>query len=114
MLTLGSEANRIIDMINVLDAKVKYIVLTHSHADHLMAVPEIREKCGGKVLISRIESEYMKTAGSLIFDTLNLPTIEVPIDSRLDDNDEIHLGNITFKVIATPRTHSWKYLFVLC
>ena len=92
-------------MINVLDAKVKYIVLTHSHADHLMAVPEIKEKCGGKVLISRIESEYMKTAGSLIFDTLN---------SRLDDNDEIHLGNITFKVIATPRTHSWKYLFVLC
>jgi len=40
----GSEAQKIIDMIKVLDVKVKYILLTHCHADHVMAVPELKEK----------------------------------------------------------------------
>lgn len=40
----GNEANKIIDMINILGVKVKYIVLTHCHADHVMAVPELKEK----------------------------------------------------------------------
>lgn len=31
-------------MVNILDVKVKYIVLTHCHVDHIMAVPEIKEK----------------------------------------------------------------------
>ena len=40
----GNEAGKIIEMRNVLDVKVKYIILTHCHADHIMAVPEIKEK----------------------------------------------------------------------
>lgn len=40
----GNEASKIIDMVNILGVKVKYIVLTHCHADHVMAVPELKEK----------------------------------------------------------------------
>ena len=40
----GNEAEKIIDMIQVLGVNLKYIVLTHCHADHIMAVPEIKEK----------------------------------------------------------------------
>ena len=31
-----------------------------------------------------------------------LPEIEIDADSRLDDGDLIHLGNLEFKVIHTP------------
>lgn len=52
--------------------------------------------------MGRVESESIKSSGIVLFDTLSLPIIEIDIDSRLDDNDIIHLGNISFKVITTP------------
>ena len=55
----GAEADKIIDMINVLEAKVKYIYLTHCHGDHIGALKEIKEKLGGKILIHRIESKNL-------------------------------------------------------
>ena len=33
---------------------------------------------------------------------MNLSAINIEIDARLDDNDEIHLGEICFRVITTP------------
>lgn len=44
----GGEVNKIIDMLNVLDVKLKYIVLTHCHADHTGAVAELKEAKGRK------------------------------------------------------------------
>ena len=101
-MTLGSEAKKIIDMVNILEVKIKYIVLTHCHADHVMAVPELKEKYDCKVLIGRVESEYIKSPEIALFSPLNLPAINIEVDSRLDDNDVIHLGEIAFKVITTP------------
>lgn len=98
----GNEANKIIDMINILNVKLKYIVLTHCHADHVMGIPELKEKLGGTVVASRIESDLMNTNGMTLFANLGLPVMEINVDSRVDDNDVIHLGNIEFKVITTP------------
>jgi len=52
--------------------------------------------------MGRAENEYFKNAGSIIFDALNLPVVKITVDSRVDDNDIIHLGNIEFKIIVTP------------
>ena len=38
----GGEAGKIIEMLNILEAKLKYIVLTHCHADHTGAVNELK------------------------------------------------------------------------
>ena len=35
-------------MVKILDVKIKYIVLTHCHADHIMAVNEVKEKLRGQ------------------------------------------------------------------
>lgn len=44
LLIHGSNAQKIIEMVNVLNVKVKYIVLTHCHVDHIMAASELKEK----------------------------------------------------------------------
>jgi len=46
----ASEVDKIVEMLEVLGAKIKYIYLTHCHGDHIGAVNELRQKCGGKVL----------------------------------------------------------------
>ena len=44
----GAEPDKIIEMLDVLSAKVKYIYLTHCHGDHIGAVNDVKEKKGGK------------------------------------------------------------------
>ena len=98
----SAEADRVIDMVNVLEAKVKYILLTHCHADHIAAVPEIKEKLGGKILIHRLENESIQNPNVTLFENLGLKQCLIEPDSRLDDGDTIHLGNLEFKIIHTP------------
>ena len=41
----GGEANKIIEMLNILEAKLKYIYLTHCHGDHITGVTELKNNC---------------------------------------------------------------------
>ena len=50
----GGEADKIIEMLNVLDVKLKYIYLTHCHGDHIGALKELKEKMGGKILNQKL------------------------------------------------------------
>ena len=43
----AGESQRVVDMINILEGKLKYIYLTHCHGDHIGGVTELKEKCGG-------------------------------------------------------------------
>ena len=98
----AGKADEIIEMINILNGKVKYIYLTHCHSDHMGAVNEIKEKCGGKILIHRYDSEGLNNANINLSNIIDLPKIELEADSRLDDSDLLHLGNLEFRVIHTP------------
>ena len=63
---------------------------------------ELKNKKGGKVLIHRDDSEglYNKAISLTYYIGMDDTTLEA--DSRVDDGDLIHLGNIEFRVIHTP------------
>lgn len=98
----ASEVEKITEMLEILGAKLKYIYLTHCHGDHIGGVNELKEKCGGKVLIHRKESEGLNNPEINLVDYIAMPKIELEADSRVDDEDLIHIGEIEFKVLHTP------------
>lgn len=98
----GGEPEKIIEMLNILDAKVKYIYLTHCHGDHIGAVNKIKDEKGGKVLIHRYDSAGLNNKDVNLSPIIDMGDIELEADSRVNDNDLIHLGNLEFKVIHTP------------
>lgn len=87
---------------NVFKGKLKYIYLTHCHGDHILGVTELQKRCGGKILIHRIDAIGLNDANINLSEIIGLPEIELEADSRIDDNDLIHLGNLEFRVIHTP------------
>lgn len=99
----GGEADKIIDMLDTLGIdKLKYIYLTHCHGDHIAGVEKLKQECGGKILIHRSDAEGLENENISLTEYIGLPNIELETDSRVDDEDLIHVGNLEFKVIHTP------------
>lgn len=98
----AGDVDKIIEMLDILQAKLKYIYLTHCHGDHIAGVNELKRRCGGKILIHRIDSEGLNNVDINLSEYIGLPDIELEADSRIDDNDLIHLGDLEFRVIHTP------------
>lgn len=50
----GGDVDKIMEMLNTLEAKLKYIVLTHCHGDHIAGVNELRKRARRKSFDSYI------------------------------------------------------------
>ena len=99
----GGEPEKIINMLNDQGVEtLKYIFLTHCHADHIGGVPQVKEAKGGKILISRADAEGLYNPEVSLAPYIDMPNIELEADSRIDDEDLIHIGNLEFQVISTP------------
>ena len=98
----AGDCDKIVEMLEILKAKLKYIYLTHCHGDHIGAVTELKNRCGGRILIHRLDSEGLNDKTINLSGVVDLPEIELEADSRVDDGDLLHLGNLEFKVIHTP------------
>lgn len=109
----GGEANKIIEMLNILQANLKYIYMTHCHGDHAGALEELKNVKGGKILIHRFDKEGLTDRDINLTDYVGMSEITLDADSIVDDGDKIHIGNIEFTVIHTPRSHKrWKLVIL--
>lgn len=98
----GGSADKIIEMLKILDAEVKYIYLTHCHGDHIRALKEVKDAFGGKVLIHRYDVEGLYDQNISLTDYIGINHITIEPDSSVDDGDLLHVGDIELKVIHTP------------
>ena len=98
----AGELEKIAEMLDILEAKLKYIYLTHCHADHIGATAGLHSKYGGKILIHRNGVENLENDDVVLTEYIGANKIVLEADSRIDDEDLLHIGNIEFKVLHTP------------
>jgi len=98
----GNASETLIDILEAMQIKLKYIVLTHCHGDHINGVQKIKEKYGGKVLIHTKDAEGLKDVNINLSTHIGLEPIILQEDSRLNDGDLIHVGDLEFEIIHTP------------
>ncbi len=99
----GDEPDRIIDLINENNFKVKYIVCTHAHFDHVGAVPELRKETGAKIVIHGDELEiYNSTSDqAATFWGYELDPLPEP-DMLVSEGDKLEVGDLKFEILHTP------------
>lgn len=92
----------ILSDIKTLDLKVKHILLTHGHFDHVMGVNEMAKALGAKVAINQndiVLLDNINEFGMLFgFSEIDTPKHDILIS----DNDTFNIGNIQIKAIHTP------------
>ena len=98
----AGELDKILEMLTILEAKLKYIYLTHCHADHIGAASQLHSKMGGKILIHRNGANNLEDDNIVLASYIGIDKIVLEADSRVDDDDLLHIGNIELKVLHTP------------
>lgn len=98
----GNASENLIEILDAMQVKMKYILLTHCHGDHIGGVNKIKEKYGGKVLIHTKDAIGLKDVSINLSTHIGLEPIVLQEDSRINDGDLLHVGNLEFQVIHTP------------
>lgn len=98
----GGEAKRILAKVTELGLKVEYIILTHGHIDHIMALGEIKEATSAKIVIHKSDGPMLtdgrKNLSSFMGGNMAFPAA----DMNVKEGDSIQLGEVELKVLHTP------------
>lgn len=101
----AGEPERIIETLKLLDTKLKYIYLTHCHADHTAGLEELKKETDAKILIHRIEYENLKNPEITLSVLIGTKQVEIEADSRIDEGDTLHVRRYRVCCFA----YTWTY-----
>ena len=96
----GAEADGILQKVGELKLKIKTIVITHGHIDHIGMASEIKEATGAEVAIHAGDARALQGQSmSRMFGISSSPT---QADRLLQGGDSIDVGELHFTVLHTP------------
>lgn len=98
----GDEIGKITAVLERHQLKVKAIVITHAHIDHVAGAHKLRALTGAPVYLNERDKELLESL-EIQAGWLGVATPErTPIDTAADDGTVLRLGEAEFQVIHTP------------
>lgn len=97
-----ASAERLVAHCRAAGLQLRWILETHAHADHLSAAPWLQAQLGGTLAIGRGIVEVQRTFRTVFGLGADFAADGSDFDRLLDDGDELPLGPLAIRVIATP------------
>ncbi|MBE7174501.1 MAG: subclass B3 metallo-beta-lactamase [Williamsia sp.] len=115
---LAASAPQIFNNIRALgfdSSRIKILLTTQAHYDHVGAMAEIKKKTGARLLADAADAPVLKSGGTNDYEMGGKGALFVPVapDRLLHDKDTIHLGDATLTMLHHPghTKGSCSYLF---
>jgi len=98
----GDNIDQILRLVAKHDLRVKAIIITHAHIDHIGGAQKLKAATGAPVYMNRNDAPlYDRIDAQAAW--LGVPTPErAEIDSDLRDGDVLHLGKTELHILHTP------------
>lgn len=98
----GSDADQLLKIIAAHKLKIRMIVMTHGHIDHVGGAMKLRKKTGAPTLMNRADEELLNRL-DVQAAWLGLQTPgTVKIDSDIPEGSRIRAGALDALVLCTP------------
>jgi glyoxylase-like metal-dependent hydrolase (beta-lactamase superfamily II) len=98
----GGDVDEIIEIAEKHGLKVKYLLHTHAHFDHIIGSREMKERTGAKICLHKgdqwLYDNLLKQCSMFGFTA----TEPLPVDHYLSDEEDVKFGNLKASVIHTP------------
>jgi glyoxylase-like metal-dependent hydrolase (beta-lactamase superfamily II) len=96
-----ASARKLLDRVAALGVRLRYVLETHVHADHLSAGDWLRRETGALLVIGRHITEVQKLFAPR-FAAGDVSGTGAEFDRLVDDGDRLPLGNLEIVVLHTP------------
>lgn len=97
----ADDAHRILTEAGKKNLKIKYIVNTHSHVDHIMGNKQMKDLTGADIIIHEKESRELVEQSSYMMSMFGAEA-SPPADVTVKEGDLITVGKVSLEVIHTP------------
>ena len=97
----AANVNEIVSEAEKNNIKIKYIVNTHGHVDHIGGNADMKEKTGAEIIIHEDDVTMMASIPSMMF-RMYQGKESPPVDITVKDGDMITVGKVNLKVLHTP------------
>ncbi|MGM9570732.1 MAG: MBL fold metallo-hydrolase [bacterium] len=98
----GANGQWIVQTIESLGWKIKYIINTHGHVDHIGANNEVKKATGAELLIKEDDVCMLTDTVKNLSAFTGADVVSVLPDRLLSEGDIISFGQQTLEVVATP------------
>lgn len=98
----GGEANRILDVVQKHGLRIRYIINTHAHVDHIGANGLLKEATGATLAIHPADAESLKNPMQSLLALTGKLKPSPPPDMLVNEGDIIKAGSLEVEVIHTP------------
>lgn len=100
----GGKSEQLIDDINKSGGKLKYVILTHGHYDHIGYAKQMADLFGAKIICGEYTNELLNdnVLNHSAFHPDLAPISPFNADILLKDGDTFKLGETEFTYISTP------------
>lgn len=98
----GDQIEEILSILRTANLKLKYIVVTHAHIDHVGGAMKLKAATGAPILLNQNDLALLKMLDMQASWLGMPPPGAVQVDGSLDEGQKLQIGKIDSQVIQTP------------